>query len=108
MKRQHTKLQLVPLDKTGEIFVQKSQLGGGSPMMKGFSANRILLSLDGIRLNNIIYRGGNIHNIISIDPNILDGVEFYLVLPQLFTVAMQLVGVLTFELKTLHLKLKDW
>ena len=63
------------LDKTGEIFVQKSQLGGGSPMMRGFSANRILLSLDGIRLNNIIYRGGNIHNIISIDPNILDGVE---------------------------------
>ncbi len=63
------------LDKTGEIFVQKSQLGGGSPMMRGFAANRILLSLDGIRLNNIIFRGGNIHNIISIDPNILDGVE---------------------------------
>ena len=63
------------LDKTGEIFVQKSQLGGGSPMMRGFSANRILLSLDGIRLNNIVFRGGNIHNIISIDPNILDGVE---------------------------------
>ena len=34
------------LEKTGEIFVQKSQLGGGSPMIRGFSANRILLTLD--------------------------------------------------------------
>ena len=54
------------LEKTGEIYVQKSQLGGGSPMIRGFSANRILLTLDGVRLNNIIYRSGNIHNIISI------------------------------------------
>jgi len=63
------------LEKTGEVFVQKSQLGGGSPMIRGFSANRILLSLDGIRMNNAIFRSGNIHNIISIDPNILTGVE---------------------------------
>ncbi|MBV20377.1 MAG: hypothetical protein CL870_04670 [Cytophagia bacterium] len=63
------------LEKSGEIFVQKSQLGGGSPMIRGFSANRILLTLDGIRLNNIIYRSGNLHNIIGIDPNILEGVE---------------------------------
>ena len=63
------------LEKTGEVFVQKSQLGGGSPMIRGFSANRILLSLDGIRMNNAIFRSGNIHNIISIDPNILEGVE---------------------------------
>ena len=63
------------LEKSGEIFIQKSQLGGGSPMIRGFSANRILMTLDGIRLNNIIYRSGNIHNIIGIDPNILEGVE---------------------------------
>ena len=44
-------------------------------MIRGFSANRILMTLDGIRLNNIIYRSGNIHNIIGIDPNILEGVE---------------------------------
>ena len=63
------------LQKTGEVFVQKSQLGGGSPMIRGFSANRVLLSLDGIRLNNAIYRSGNIHNIISVDPNTLEGIE---------------------------------
>ena len=63
------------LEKSGEVFVQKSQLGGGSPMIRGFGANRILLTLDGVRLNNIIYRSGNLHNIIGIDPNILEGVE---------------------------------
>ena len=47
------------LEKTGEIYLQKSQLGGGSPMIRGFSANRILLSIDGIRLNNIILYGSD-------------------------------------------------
>ena len=63
------------LEKTGDVFVQKSQHGGGSPMIRGFSANRILISLDGTRLNNVIYRSGNIHNIITIDPYILEGIE---------------------------------
>ena len=63
------------LEETGQIFVQKSQLGGGSPMIRGFSANRILIVLDGVRLNNAIFRSGNLHNIISIDPNILGGAE---------------------------------
>ena len=58
------------LEETGQIFVQKSQLGGGSPMIRGFSANRILIVLDGVRLNNAIFRSGNLHNIISIDPDI--------------------------------------
>jgi hemoglobin/transferrin/lactoferrin receptor protein len=43
-------------------------LGGGSPMIRGVSTNRLILSVDGVRLNNAIYRGGNMHNIISIDP----------------------------------------
>ncbi len=53
---------------SGKIFVQKSQLGGGSPMIRGFSTNRLLISVDGVRMNNAIFRGGNIQNIISIDP----------------------------------------
>ena len=27
---------------TGEVFVQKSQYGGGSPMIRGFETNRLL------------------------------------------------------------------
>lgn len=56
------------LEKTGKVFVQKSQQGGGSPMIRGFAANRVLLSVDGIRMNNATFRSGNIHQIISIDP----------------------------------------
>ena len=60
---------------TGQIFVQKSQLGGGSPMLRGFASNAILISLNGIRMNNAIFRSGNLQNVINIDPNILDRVE---------------------------------
>ncbi|MEJ7830238.1 MAG: TonB-dependent receptor [Segetibacter sp.] len=52
---------------TGQIFVQKSQLGGGSPMIRGFSTNRLLIVVDGVRMNNAIYCSGNLQNIISID-----------------------------------------
>jgi outer membrane receptor protein involved in Fe transport len=63
------------LAQTGEIYVQKSQLGGGSPMIRGFAANRILLTIDGVRLNNAIFRSGNLQNIISIDAHSLERTE---------------------------------
>lgn len=56
------------LTTTGQVFVQKSQQGGGSPMLRGFATNRVLLSVDGIRMNNAIFRSGNLQNVISIDP----------------------------------------
>lgn len=55
------------LGQTGAIFVQKSQLGGGSPMIRGFATNRVLIVTDGVRMNNAIFRSGNLQNIISID-----------------------------------------
>lgn len=63
------------LSTKGGVFVQKSQMGGGSPMIRGFSANRVLLVVDGIRMNNAIFRGGNLHNVISIDANSLENTE---------------------------------
>ena len=63
------------LQNSGKVFVQKSQLGGGSPMIRGFATNRLLLSVDGIRMNNAIFRGGNIQNIISIDPYSIKNTE---------------------------------
>lgn len=56
------------LGQTGSVFIQKSQLGGGSPMIRGFATNRVLLVYDGVRMNNAIYRSGNLQNVISIDP----------------------------------------
>jgi hemoglobin/transferrin/lactoferrin receptor protein len=55
------------LGASGAAFIQKSQLGGGSPMIRGFAANRVLIVVDGIRMNNAIYRSGNLHNIMSVD-----------------------------------------
>lgn len=57
------------------VFIQKSQMGGGSPMIRGFAANRILLVFDGIRMNNAIYRSGNLQNIISVDANSVENSE---------------------------------
>ena len=56
------------IGQTGEVFIQKSQQGGGSPMIRGFATNRLLIAVDGIRMNTAIFRSGNIQNIISVDP----------------------------------------
>jgi hemoglobin/transferrin/lactoferrin receptor protein len=63
------------LKNTGQVFVQKSQLGGGSPTLRGFAANRVLIVVDGVRMNNAIFRSGNLQNIINIDPNALESAE---------------------------------
>ncbi len=63
------------LQSSGQVFVQKSQLGGGSPMIRGFATNRVLLSVDGVRMNNAIFRGGNVQNVISIDPFTIKNTE---------------------------------
>lgn len=60
---------------SGNVMVQKSQLGGGSPIIRGFEANKVLIVVDGIRMNNAIYRGGHLQNVISIDNSIMDRVE---------------------------------
>jgi hemoglobin/transferrin/lactoferrin receptor protein len=63
------------LQNTGEVFVQKSQLGGGSAVMRGFEANKVLIVVDGVRMNNAIYRGGHLQDLITLDPNMLDRTE---------------------------------
>ncbi|MDO9374729.1 MAG: TonB-dependent receptor [Ferruginibacter sp.] len=63
------------LSNTGKIFVQKSQQGGSSPVIRGFEASRILLVIDGVRMNNAIYRGGHLQNAITVDQNSLARVE---------------------------------
>lgn len=63
------------LESSGEVFVQRSQMGGGSPIIRGFEANRVLLVVDGVRLNNAIYRNGHLQNAITVDPSMLDRVE---------------------------------
>jgi len=63
------------LAESGEVFIQKSQQGGGSPMIRGFATNRLLYTVDGIRMNTAIFRSGNIQNVISLDPFSLESAE---------------------------------
>ncbi len=63
------------LTSSGQVFVQKSQAGGGSPVVRGFEASRVLLMVDGVRMNSAIFRAGHLQNIITVDNMILDRVE---------------------------------
>ena len=63
------------IEQSGEVFVQRSQLGGGSPVLRGMEANRILLVIDGVRLNTPIFRGGHLQNILRLDPNTTQEIE---------------------------------
>jgi hemoglobin/transferrin/lactoferrin receptor protein len=57
------------------IKVQKSQMGGGSPVIRGMESNRVMLVIDGVRMNNAIYRKGHLQNAITVSPNQLDKTE---------------------------------
>jgi hemoglobin/transferrin/lactoferrin receptor protein len=65
------------LSNSGSLFVQKSQQGAGSPAIRGFEASRILLLVDGVRMNNLIFRAGHLQNIITVDESILDNVGIF-------------------------------
>ena len=63
------------LASSGYVYVQKSQFGGGSPQLRGYGTNRVMLVVDGVRMNNAIFRSGNLQNVIVIDPLALSDVE---------------------------------
>ncbi len=60
---------------SGKVFIQKSQQGGGSPMIRGFATNRLIYSVDGVRMNTAIFRSGNIQNVINLDPFAMERTE---------------------------------
>lgn len=60
---------------SGEVYIQKSQQGGGSPMIRGFATNRLLITVDGVRMNTAIFRSGNLQNVISLDPFAIERTE---------------------------------
>lgn len=60
---------------TGMITSQKSQMGGGSPNFRGFEASRVLIVVDGVRMNNAIYRAGHLQDVMTLDAQMLDRAE---------------------------------
>lgn len=57
------------------IWMQKTNHGGGSPIIRGLVGNQILLLMDGIRLNNATYRYGPNQYLSTIDPGLIDRIE---------------------------------
>ena len=57
------------------VFIQKTNHGGGSTFMRGLTGNQTLIVLDGIRLNNAIYRYGPNQYLNTIDMFTVDKID---------------------------------
>jgi hemoglobin/transferrin/lactoferrin receptor protein len=95
------------LESTGNVYIQKSQLGGGSPMIRGFSTNRLLITVDGVRMNNATFRGGNSQNVISIDPFTIQNTEITLGAGSVVYGSDAIGGVMSFYTQKPQLSYKD-
>lgn len=93
------------LGNSGAVFIQKSQQGGGSPMIRGFATNRLIYTVDGVRMNTAIFRGGNIQNVISLDALSMESVEVLLGPDAVVYGSDAIGGVMSFE--TLGPKFSD-
>jgi outer membrane receptor protein involved in Fe transport len=57
------------------VFIQKTNLGGGSAFVRGLTGNQTLLIIDGIRFNNSTFRYGPNQYLNTIDPSIISKIE---------------------------------
>ena len=94
------------LNVSGKVFMQKSQQGGGSPMIRGFATNRLLYSIDGVRMNTAIFRGGNIQNVISLDPLAIESTEVLFGSGSVIYGSDAIGGVMSFQTLTPQLSLE--
>lgn len=57
------------------VFMQKTNQGGGSPFVRGLTGYHTLILVDGIRLNNAIFRSGPNQYLNTVDPLMLEQIE---------------------------------
>ncbi len=57
------------------VLVQETNYGGGAPVIRGLIGNQILVLVDGIRLNNAIFRLGPNQYLNTIDVNQVERIE---------------------------------
>ena len=53
---------------TPGVLVQKTAYGHGSPYLRGFTGRQNLLMVDGVRVNNSVWRSGPVQYWNTIDP----------------------------------------
>lgn len=92
---------------SGKVFIQKSQQGGGSPMIRGFATNRLLYTVDGVRMNTAIFRAGNIQNVISLDPFVTENAEVFFGPGSVIYGSDAIGGVMSFQTLTPQFSLAD-
>lgn len=63
------------LQRQAGIMVQSTEYGGGSPSVRGLIGQQVLLMVDGVRINNSIYRFGPNQYLSTVDPFIVDRIE---------------------------------
>ena len=56
-------------------FVQQTNHGGGSPIVRGMIGPQVLLLVDGVRLSNSTYRTGPMQYLNLVDPLFIDSLE---------------------------------
>lgn len=56
-------------------FVQQTNYGGGSPIIRGLVGPQILMMVDGVRFNNSTYRTGPLQYLNMIDPASISRIE---------------------------------
>jgi outer membrane receptor protein involved in Fe transport len=63
------------LFETAGVWVQKTNHGGGSPVVRGLMGNQVLVLVDGVRLNNATFRYGPNQYLATVDPFSLERIE---------------------------------
>lgn len=63
------------LSGTTGVWLQKTNHGGGSPIIRGLTGNQNLILIDGVRLNNSTFRYGPNQYLNTIDPLIVEQTE---------------------------------
>lgn len=92
---------------SGDVYIQKSQQGGGSPMIRGFSTNRLLYVVDGVRMNTAIFRSGNLQNVISLDAFAIENAEVLFGSNSVIYGSDAIGGVMNFQTLTPQFTLDD-
>ncbi len=96
------------LEYNAGAFIQKSQMGGGSPVLRGFEANKVLLVIDGIRMNNAIYRNGHLQNAVTIDHSMLENIDIIFGAGSLLYGSEALGGVVHYKSKSAELNYNNY
>ena len=57
------------------VYIQKTNLGGGSPFLRGLTGKQVLILVDGVRVNNSFFRSGPHQYLNTLDPETIERIE---------------------------------